>query len=633
MINNLIIGAGPVGLFTALLLKKNNNNNKITILESRHSFTREQVLLINEQNFNKLVDLGISKDIFAKIERPRKSINGRLCKTHDKTCVDQPNMYSVQINILQDTMFKKIKDEYTDINTKTYIPLNNSYSILTTKYNNSNKKLLLSKKEGRTITIFKDIDLKKFDNIFLCTGEKDQLSIYFTRTYKSNEKNDINNPEGCIVFIKPKNNNIKNKLMLNKISQPSELLQTLEFEDRYRLFFSPTILNNNQTKARNNINIYMGIQISYNELETIKNIIGPSNNRTKFKEYIKKCVEIALKNYYKDFDYSEDKYEINITNHFPIILKFNEQNVMTLKDTNTKLFLMGDGKFGVNFFSGTGVNYGLTHASIVVDVINNNPSNNVNIIEQNIRNKLVVAKITKDDLFTSSIDVSLFDTGKDIEYINKIILPDLQSKSEKNSYNLINELVNLYNASNDSTMKLALKSFILSFTYIKNYSITFKLDGTLNNYNNKIINNIFKNCKTDIRLIKKDEMTNFKKSNTIPSNIPKDTFELLSKFIDLLNILNDYDITKKNIIHKIITNVLNKYNISDFELQIILSIVEKLKEIYKSTKNIIYINTLVFIIDKIILLQRRNSININKKIILDMTKSINLELKNYAESI
>jgi hypothetical protein len=627
MSNNLIIGAGPVGLFTALLLKDKEPNCKITILESRHSFTRKQVLLINEANFKELARLGVSKDIFAKIERPRKSINGILCKSNNLTCVDKPNVYSVQINILQETMFNLIEPK-SNVNTTTYIPGNNTYSIRNRRYNSALKKLLLNKQKSNKSQLNSlEIELNNYNNIFLCTGQKDQLSTLFTQTYKPSLKEDIYNPEGCIVFIKPKNNNTKNQLIINKISKESEILQTLNFEDRYRLFFSPTILTD-----KNNINIYMGIQLSYIELEEIKKIIGPLNNDTEFKKYIKKCVIIALENYYKEFNYSENNYDINITEHFPIKLKFNERNVMQLNGTNTKLFLMGDGKFGVNFFSGTGVNYGLSHASIVIKFINESFSN-IDDLEQKIKDALTNAKITKEDLFNSSVDVSLFDSGKDVEYVSKIILPDLEKQTERNSFNLINKLVTLYNNSQDQTMKLALKSFILSFTYIRDYSITFKIDKTLSNYNNKIVNNIFKNCKTNIKLITKNEITKFKIYSTVPNKFNKETFELLNNFINLLNILNNFDISKKKLIHKILSNILNKSHISDFELQIILSIVERIKELYRENKDLIFVNTLIFIIDKIILFQRKNSVNINKKIILDMAKSVDIKLKNYADLI
>ena len=66
IINIVIIGGGPVGLFTTILLQNSKyiNNFKITLIEKRTQYTRENIIALPLNILNKI----FPKDLFEKIK-------------------------------------------------------------------------------------------------------------------------------------------------------------------------------------------------------------------------------------------------------------------------------------------------------------------------------------------------------------------------------------------------------------------------------------------------------------------------------------------------------------------------------------------------------------------------------------
>ena len=104
IINIVIIGGGPVGLFTTILLQNSKyiNNFKITLIEKRTQYTRENIIALPLNILNKI----FPKDLFEKIK-----VLGCFRKTRVNKCYKNSknlNTFIIPLNILEKECFKYI---------------------------------------------------------------------------------------------------------------------------------------------------------------------------------------------------------------------------------------------------------------------------------------------------------------------------------------------------------------------------------------------------------------------------------------------------------------------------------------------------------------------------------------------
>jgi len=89
----------------------------------------------------------------------------------------------------------------------------------------------------------------------------------------------------------------------------------------------------------------------------------------------------------------------------------------------------------------------------------------------------------------------------------------------------------------------------------------------------------------------------------------------------IINLIDNYNNYSKKVIHNIISNILNKEIIEDYEYDVIENILnnifENIKNIDKPNKDLLYIDTILFIIDKLFLYGSIDNNNKNKNDILD----------------
>jgi hypothetical protein len=152
-------------------------------------------------------------------------------------------------------------------------------------------------------------------------------------------------------------------------------------QHRYRLFLSPYIFNPSALYNDDDTYIYMGIQFSNNELDSI--------TREDFKtDYIKQCIILACNYYniiYEQFTCIYDADQI-----FDIKPFYLEKFIR--KKDNIKFILLGDGMSQVNFFSGSGLNLGINTVNIIID---NDNCNAINLPDSDDRLMLITEQVVK----------------------------------------------------------------------------------------------------------------------------------------------------------------------------------------------------------------------------------------------
>lgn len=136
-------------------------------------------------------------------------------------------------------------------------------------------------------------------------------------------------------------------------------------QDRYRIFVQPSVFSLNNIDQKS---IYMGIQFKDGEWGD-----GDKN------EYLKKCCELGCRLFdipYENFDIPESivTFPIHIFKLSDFIFTFRvESNELEWGNPQMDRFkkipicLLGDSIIGVNFFSGTGVNFGFQSALICTE--------------------------------------------------------------------------------------------------------------------------------------------------------------------------------------------------------------------------------------------------------------------------
>lgn len=449
--NCLIIGAGPIGLFLALKINNINNLCTITILEERKSiFTRDQIVLINKINYNEINSLISDKELikenFGIIGRPRFNQKGQVKKNFSKEHMN----YSISVGKLQEILFnetKKIK------NINIIQPSNGKFNFVL-----QNNTLTYSQ---NSIKIKNNILLTDYNKIFLCSGGKDKVSERLRDNLPNlydleNKKLPIAKGYAAILKFKDQSyaDSIKNRFLSNN-SQFEELNNSFNGQNRYRMFISP---------QNNNKYIYLGIQFSENELESY-NYLNNMKLNDDGMTYIKECIKVGC-NFY-NFNY--DNF-IEVTNKEVFDIKLSYCYSYYNYNENTGVFLVGDSKTKVNFFSGMGLNIGITNVLAIIELTKKNyydPLKNVKYNNRFIEEYLFKNNISQDIIKTTSLAV----TKKTLDTYNintlKNIIIQKRDSFDKDTviYTFIDEYLNEMNINNIENLA-AITNFLISCGFI-----------------------------------------------------------------------------------------------------------------------------------------------------------------------
>ena len=502
----LILGMGPIGLYLAIELIE--LNQQVTIIETRYSPKRKQILLINQQNYNKLTKY-IDTKYFCKVGLPPSSNNGRICQL---TVPSDNGQYSIPTYLLQEELIKKLNEYDNEVYVHIIKPafdrkdtdsINTYTDFLVDEFYPYSGHLVISRKidgipdELDTTKLYFDY----FQNIFLCTGGNDIISNYIYKTYFKQificpiikEKKydgfhecDGDNREtrtiyayGMISFL-----NFNTGTTIDDLKRIGIVIDNTEkctlnnfykikdtdsniLQHRYRLFICSNVFNGIDKDIAPYI--YLGTQFSNEEY---------LNNKLD-KKYILKCVHLALLYYgiYDIIDYRKFKIELDKEQPyiFPIHISLVKEPLFITQISHTPIVLMGDGLLNINFFSGTGVNFGLNEVTSVVSELDKGEFNDINDINNRLLEKSSLAIpqsiSTVEDIFKKSINSLKFN----------LVLPD-------QSDILMKRLILTISNYND-LLKDRLKSL---FTYSEYYLPILELFSTFNDGNMNIYDNILK---------------------------------------------------------------------------------------------------------------------------------------------
>ena len=432
--STVIFGGGPVGLLTAIYAFEKGLRNVI-VIEHRENYSRNQDVVLqsntnyntvgylDEINFNgtTLLEDMKKKKIICPIDPPFTHI--AICKENKDNMLGN---YLVKIKELEnyfEEVFlskggqiirsklskKKIKSKF-EKNENDYISITIENGPL---YNIGKKK-----------TIYNNITIADITHLLCCDGGRPSSRIQLSELlpdsnildYSLYDGTDNNYPAEL------KNNEIKDEDNLQHIVSYGVACNVLIEEDivkqiednNYELknqnsirFFIPygnpkyTITKNGKTY----IKAYLGIQVRtdnierYLKLEEINEIIYKSLFKIRDREKITKVLkiikdianvatpinEVFRKNDIKNEDYNfldnilKTCYHISI---FPIQLYSAKKYLIEENELETKIAFIGDASFGVHYFSGTGVNIGMSFGKHIIDYFKDEEINRKSIEEK-----------------------------------------------------------------------------------------------------------------------------------------------------------------------------------------------------------------------------------------------------------
>lgn len=303
-----IIGGGPVGSLVACLLKTLCPELKVHVFEQRSSFTRDQIIIINDLSIlpDKVVDALLPKGCF--VDRPSSDTTAKCYRSPTEAM-----LFSIKISLLEKALWKHAKS----IGVVTHQP-----------------------KSGKKPISIDDPQLEKFD-VLIGAGGKNDI-IRDNLGFKVKEEH----ISYAVVMTWDRHDKRRSIEVARKRGNQSES----STQNRYRMFRSPKT------------NYYASIQLTAKEakhLMTKKDLSWESLDRN-----TKKSFDSVFKYYnIKDDEFQPKESQMNI---FPITLYQSNGyvGVGTLPHgKNKKLMIaIGDAINGVHFFSGTGVNTGFKMA-------------------------------------------------------------------------------------------------------------------------------------------------------------------------------------------------------------------------------------------------------------------------------
>ena len=430
-----IIGAGPVGLYTAICLEQRRKrdiwaqNVNIIVYEKRDratSMTRANVIFLNDNPMlkNNIIFTELVKNGLCKVAYPPWILKGAGCKSPGVLGYDSAAPgYTLPINYIQYSLTQVIKNSYKNIEIKYGINFKSYASI----YDILKEHDIVIDSSGGRSPIVADL-LKDADTIGIAQDIADADAYGLT----------INFPCGSISSpgVAPWSR-----------EDPAAVLQAQQtrqnnyrFLPAYRgndgtcnLAVPPTDQGQDQGAEPLKYSYYMGLNLSRNQYNYLV-------------EQRKKIADLGRGSFIYTDQIPEEGWGANIRSVINEYLKENNINysgetVDLLKQPNTKIsffpihlntrtrlwwyfpgdegspgkkinvFLVGDSIYGVHFFSGSGINTGMTVADKLTDIITEGLKLPINDseAEDDISSDIKVAQIFNryNDVYTNEIQDSL----------------------------------------------------------------------------------------------------------------------------------------------------------------------------------------------------------------------------------
>ena len=479
--NIIIIGAGPIGLYTAYKILFNANANKndkkyhIYLINDRGSYKREQVLLVENVHYilpsvknNNLSSTteNVYNSIFGSLFPPRSNFNVCINKSFlslPMSSVTTSDLENGIMDTLENGLYDNNRQKYSDSITFIMpgkgefheLDINNDRIGINIDSNDNqyNSIIISTNKKNK-----KKIPLKNIDHIFSCSGGNDPFYYDGLKNSKfeiiTPDKKKYNNPQsvpitnyGIAVILKLKdgadyiellNTHVCNNLSMDrqktKMAFDNYLFNSnLINQDKYRIFIQPGCDAAKFGGKDARCYIYLGIQIKDGEWHINEN---PNNiNLYIIHVIIFACLTHNIEKYFDlSFDESKfsdlsDKLFSNLSNEefskliqnfesnlpfvhkidiFPIKIYGISKSSIEWQNCNGIKYcdILGDGAIHVNFFSGSGFNFGIKIADLVIDNLHNG-INNSNPLYKDPLNETRKSRIPNHDYsLTSTLTLS-----------------------------------------------------------------------------------------------------------------------------------------------------------------------------------------------------------------------------------
>ena len=325
----VIVGGGAVGMLAAIHLDKYFPQLEIVVLELRSSFTRKQIILINQESRGMLPQ-EVLQNIWGKTGHEKGCYVLAPAKDRWARCyAGTLPLASVELKILEREMYNYIK-KYTNI-----------------KY--------LKPKSGKAdIKFRKDVPSIDYEgkNIYYDTLIAADGANSWVAKNLSIKRIPILNKKyyGLVANIdKKKSRSRKSNGYYEKVSK--EHIEVVEHEkpqNEWRFF-----------KRRPN-GFYIGLLIDQNEYENLLH----KNLTSKIKQNIQKiCREVHTKCDVK----------LKNINVFPVEPSYLTE-VRTIGPNNTNVFFLGDALVSTHYFTGSGLNVGFNSVKVLIKFLRSGES-------------------------------------------------------------------------------------------------------------------------------------------------------------------------------------------------------------------------------------------------------------------
>lgn len=327
MENVVIIGGGPVGMYLALNITE-FFKKKITILEKRPKFTRNQMVILNNRYLSNADTIGdhllytkLTRNIITELEKTGSCYHSTPTLSMDYKCYENPSgVISVPLKILEEILYKMVKKDkkINYIRPVENIKINDKENYIS--YTKNNKEYELD-----------------YDILFGADGNNNILQKKFPNYYKKKiiipSKND--KMFGAVLVFKTN----KSNLNIDTENQAPDLLTRPTLPDKRRFPNARARVFQHKTGL-----VYMGIAITKKELNAIKKL----NN--KIPKELQKTVESYMKVSNINVDIDKDLVSINT---FPNIVSIITNPV---KISNNAIYMViGDAFFNTHFFIGSAI--------------------------------------------------------------------------------------------------------------------------------------------------------------------------------------------------------------------------------------------------------------------------------------